>query len=110
MQSPILGGGTIANNVVFLSGHLSKPYLIPVLQFIPFRNDVEKLSCKYVPFYPPDAAQLKFNLIKSDFQVDWVTTQVNSFQNMLICSSSNVGSLLTGKQHVFHTQATDKIK
>ena len=36
-----------------------------------------------------------FNLIKADFQVDWMTTQLNSFQNMLILSRGGEHVLLT---------------
>ena len=37
----------------------------------------------------------RFNLIKADFQVDWMTTQLNSFQNMLILSRGGEHVLLT---------------
>ena len=36
----------------------------------------------------------RFNLIKADFQVDWMTTQLNSFQNMLIRSRGGEHVLL----------------
>ena len=40
------------------------------------------------------ANMYRFNLIKADFQVDWMTTQLNSFQNMLIRSRGGEHVLL----------------